>query len=142
MRDGATILRVLAAVLLLLGVALLNLTWWMQRAGTTVCSRVHTDVIMIGCIAEEFALAQGGRWPSSMDELLGSEATKRRLKGWIPLDTWGRPYRLEPSLTPGGPPRILTLGRDGKPGGRGDDADFDDSMLWGPESDAAEPTPR
>ena len=42
----------------------------------------------------------------------------------IPLDPWGRPYVYRYSIEQGDTPEIVSLGRDGKPGGDGDDADI------------------
>jgi hypothetical protein len=123
MGKGTTVVRVLVAVLMIVGIALLNLTWYFQREGSCVIWKVPTDVMTLQFAAEQFALAHEGCWPASMEELVQS----RHYRGEPPLDLWHRPYLLEPSLTPGSPPRIFTLGRDGMPGGLGDDADFDNS---------------
>ena len=44
------------------------------------------------------------------------------LKGGVPSDPWGRPYRYA-SPGPGGGIEILSLGADGAPGGEGENAD-------------------
>jgi general secretion pathway protein G len=44
------------------------------------------------------------------------------LKGAVPLDPWGRPYRYQ--LAPNGAVEILSLGADGVPGGEGENADI------------------
>jgi hypothetical protein len=121
MPIGSTIARIVTAELLFIGITLLNLTWYAQREGSCVIWKVPTDVLTFHVAAEQFALSNDGRWPESMEELVRS----RHYRAAPPLDPWGRRYRLEPSIAPGDPPRIFTLGRDGRPGGSGDDADFD-----------------
>jgi len=94
-------------------------------------------------MVEAFASDHDGRWPASMDELLKKELGSRPyMAQLLPRDPWHNPYVLEPSLTPNGRPRILTLGKDARPGGDGDDADFDDGMFVVSSSEDAEVTAR
>jgi hypothetical protein len=66
-------------------------------------------------------------YPSSLEELVRSEP--RYLdRDRVPLDPWGRAYRMEPGEH-GSPPRVFTLGRDGLPGGSGHDRDHDSRCL-------------
>ena len=44
------------------------------------------------------------------------------LKGALPTDAWGKPYRYQ--LGPNGAVEILSLGADGAPGGEGENADI------------------
>jgi general secretion pathway protein G len=47
------------------------------------------------------------------------------MKKPVPLDPWGRPYTYRsPSGQNSNAYELLTLGRDGKPGGQGEDADL------------------
>jgi general secretion pathway protein G len=72
-----------------------------------------------------------GRYPSGTDGLDALVKPAGKLPGWsgpyisktaVPLDPWGQPYHYE---APGkkGPFDLYTLGRDGKEGGSGEDAD-------------------
>ena len=47
----------------------------------------------------------------------------------VPLDPWGNPYVYLIPGTRGEPFEVLTYGRDGEPGGTGDDADLSTSSL-------------
>lgn len=71
-----------------------------------------------------------GRYPSSEE---GLEALVKKpgnvngwtgpyLKGSVPNDPWGKPYRYA-NPGPNGGLEILSLGADGAPGGEGEDAD-------------------
>lgn len=72
-----------------------------------------------------------GRFPST-DEGLAALVTKPAsvttgwsgpyLKGGLPADPWGRPYKY--ALKPDGAVDILTLGADGAAGGDGENADI------------------
>ena len=65
-----------------------------------------------------------GHAPESLDVLVRPDADGRHyLPNGTPMihDPWGRRYEYE--LGPDGRPRVLSLGRDGRPGGGGADAD-------------------
>lgn len=56
-----------------------------------------------------------------------SEETRWRgpyLKGQIPADPWGRPYQYRVPGPGGKDFELMSLGKDGAPGGAGDDADL------------------
>ena len=72
-----------------------------------------------------------GRFPSSeegLDALAKKPASITSgwsgpyLKGTLPTDPWGKPYRYQ--LVPNGTVEILSLGADGAPGGEGENADI------------------
>ncbi|MBL8857738.1 MAG: type II secretion system protein GspG [Planctomycetes bacterium] len=65
--------------------------------------------------------AAHGVYPATLSELTEPGGV---LAGQsVPTDPWHRPYVLERGDDPDRRPRILTLGRDGAPGGEGVDAD-------------------
>jgi len=71
------------------------------------------------------------RYPSTEEGLQALLSKPENAAGWngpylkkaVPADPWGRPYAYR---TPGqkGEFEVLSYGRDGKPGGTGDDADI------------------
>ena len=72
-----------------------------------------------------------GRFPNSeegLDALAKKPASVSSgwsgpyLKGTLPTDPWGKPYRYQ--LAPNGSVEILSLGADGAPGGEGENADI------------------
>lgn len=78
------------------------------------------DLAAIAQAAEQYALDHGGQYPSSIQDLLVGGARKEGYlagRATAPKDPWKREYRV--ALCVG------TLGRDGKPGGTGEDQD-----LW------------
>lgn len=73
-----------------------------------------------------------GHFPSTSHGLQAlviapSEETRWRgpyLKGQVPADPWGRPYQYRVPGPAGKDFELLSLGKDGAPGGAGDDADL------------------
>ncbi|MEK8052498.1 type II secretion system major pseudopilin GspG [Ideonella sp. DXS22W] len=72
-----------------------------------------------------------GRYPSSEQGLAALQAAPAGeprwrgpyLKGVVPADPWGQAYRYEGPAA-GREFRLLCLGRDGRPGGQGEDQDI------------------
>ena len=103
----------------------------LQELSSTHCSKVNADLFAIDRALEEFAIANGGRWPESLVALIAPDAKGNTYLDCsrLPRDPWGREYLYEPP-GPGNPkPRVLTYGKDGKPGGKGDDADVDNLSI-------------
>jgi general secretion pathway protein G len=74
-----------------------------------------------------------GRYPGEGEGLpMLIEADRRSAAGWngpylssgLPNDPWGRPYVYDAPTDRNHPPRVHSLGADGKPGGDGDAADI------------------
>jgi general secretion pathway protein G len=90
-------------------------------------SKAIADVRAIDSALIEFALANGGKFPDSLALLVVPDVNGKSFldSTKLPRDPWGREYQYAVPA-PGHPrPRVYSLGRDGMPGGEGDDADVD-----------------
>jgi general secretion pathway protein G len=98
---------------------------------TTVCPKWKSDVIAIECACREYARDHRGRYPAHLSDIVTpNEHGETYLEGHaLPLDPWKRPYLYDRPTPEQATPRIYSLGRDGEPGGDGDDADVDNVML-------------
>jgi len=61
------------------------------------------------------------RYPTAEE---GLAAVQPYLKKTLPTDPWGRPYVYRATSTKSGEFEVVSLGRDGKTGGQGEDADI------------------
>lgn len=95
--------------------------------------KTKSDIVSIESAVENFAINNSMRYPHTLEVLITPDengATYLRRKE-ILVDPWNRAYVYEPP-EPGRPsPRIYTLGRDGRPGGTGEDADVDNESIRG-----------
>lgn len=84
----------------------------------------HVDIFAIARAVELYR-ADHGELPERLIDLIDDGEGRRYLKGYheAPEDVFGRPYLYE--VRPDGTYSIWTLGDDGEPGGRGEDADVD-----------------
>ena len=108
------------------------------RANFFVAARkkAELDVASICQAVDNYTIVNGGRAPESLEVLVtpdenGKTFLKNRTA--IPIDPWNRPYGYE-SQTNNRDYRVFTLGRDGRPGGSGDDADIDNVTIIAPRS--------
>ena len=69
--------------------------------------------------------ATAGRWPTSVRELETNSLNLVFIVTPDHNDPWSRPYIFVPYNSATGFGRIVTYGRDGKPGGTGVDADIE-----------------
>ncbi len=84
-------------------------------AGPPGLSIMEGDFIQMRQALSEYAGQHGGHFPDSLDQV-------PELKKFRNLDAWDHPYQY--TKTANGF-KLLSLGRDGKPGGEGLDADID-----------------
>ena len=96
--------------------------------------RVRSDIVAIHTAVEEYAINNDGRYPNDLRVLVTSdEHGNAYLEGKaVPKDPWRREYRYEPPTEDRPKPRVFCLGKDGLPGGEGDDADTDELFYLDP----------
>jgi|GEM_PF-5119799 len=93
--------------------------------------KVKSDLVTIESALEFYAIDNSGRYPDSLEPLITPDVNGQvYLKGaTLPLDPWKNAYVYEPP-GPGNPiPRVSTLGSDGRAGGTGEGADFDNLAI-------------
>ena len=94
-------------------------------------AKAKVDLARIDSALEQYGRANAGRYPESLVELVTPDTNGQAyLVGTkIPLDPWGREYVYAPPSAPGDRPIVRTLGKDGRSGGTGVDADLDSFSL-------------
>lgn len=89
------------------------------------------DIGSLDSALDTYAIENGGKYPDSLEILVTPDENGRTFlknKTSIPLDPWGNPYLYEPAQG-GSLPKIISYGKDGQPGGEGDDADIDNVSM-------------
>ncbi len=95
-------------------------------------SKTKGDIMAISCALDEFAIQNGGHYPESLDDLLLLNSENQPYLAFkMPMDKWGVPYRYDNTGDRGPWPCVYTLGRDGVPGGTGEDEDISNLTLLG-----------
>jgi general secretion pathway protein G len=129
--DGYTLTEMLVVIAI---IGLLAAVLTPMIAGQLGRARVKAARLQVENVstAVEMFRSDVGRYPTAQEGLNGLVRAPDGLDGWIgPYirnaksldDPWGRALKYQaPSDT--APPRVLSLGADGKPGGTGADADI------------------
>lgn len=96
-----------------------------QKQGRLRHVQAQMAVARIANALHEFAHNNGGKFPDSLQALVVKDSNGAAyLEGEHPLiDPWGREYVYSAPSAGQPEPRVSSLGRDGKPGGLGEDAD-------------------
>lgn len=97
-----------------------------QKEGRRKHVRAEVAVVQIASALQEYATNNAGKYPDSLQVLAVKDANGvAYLEGESPLvDPWGREYLYSPASSANPQPRVSSLGRDGKLGGLGEDADI------------------
>lgn len=123
---GFTLIEILVVVVILGILAAIVVPNIMDKPGKAKIAKAMADVRAIESAASMYRLDKHD-YPTTDQgiEALVGDYLKR-----MPKDPWGRPYQY---LSPGsrGDIDIYTLGRDGQPGGEGEDADVGNWDLGG-----------
>lgn len=135
LRRGLTLIELIVVLIVIGLLAGLVAPQILGRVSDARITTAKTQIELLGVALENYKL-DNGVYPSTQQ---GLEALRARpagipearnwrgpyLKKAVPSDPWGRPYLYK---SPGDKDRtgfdLQTLGRDGKPGGTDEDADF------------------
>ncbi len=92
--------------------------------------KAKVDISVISDGVNRYVIDNQGRLPDSLQVLLREESGKQYLDfEAIPRDPWGHPYGYEPPGSGGKAFRVFSLGKDGRPGGVGEDQDIDNLLI-------------
>lgn len=133
-RAGLSLLVVALVCFALGAIAVLSLlAGRVVVAGADSCVRdgatreARADLLVIRRALQQHAITHGGAFPRSLSDLdrwdelsSGKEAI---------FDPWGHPFQYIAPTSQAPSPTVLCLGSDGKSGGSGDAADFDDETV-------------
>ena len=89
------------------------------------------NITTIGQAVDNFIVVINGRTPDSLEEFVtpdvNGETDLPARK--VPTDPWGAEYLYDPPKSETRGYRVYTYGKDGVPGGEGEDRDIDNWMI-------------
>lgn len=129
--GGFSLAEMMVVIVILGLLATLVVPNVMQRLGSAFRGKAKTDITAISSALDDFAIQNGGQYPDSLEALVtpdenGYTFLKQRK---LPLDPWKNEYMYEPPTSGEPRPRVYSYGKDGQPGGDGENADFDNWSI-------------
>lgn len=124
----AELMVVIVILGLLATIVVPNVFSYLSKATVTTAK---ADINNLVQAIDSYAINNMGKPPESLEVLITpDEHGNTYLRGYtdIPLDPWKNPYFYEPPSGNQGY-RVGSYGKDGQPGGEGDDADIDNFTI-------------
>ena len=125
----AELMVVIVIIALLATFVVQNALPYLFKAGKT---RATADITSLCTAIDTFAIDNGGKYPDSLEILVSPDEfgnTYLKDQTSVPLDPWKNPYVYEPAVGGTGSYRVISYGKDGQPGGEGEDADIDNFTI-------------
>lgn len=129
-RAGFSLAELMVVIVIIGLLATLVVPKVVSRLFVAQTGKAKADIVTIAGALEQYAIDNGGVYPDSLESLVTADENGISYLNMerIPVDPWNNEYRYEPPS--GGQPAIVgTYGKDGVPGGEGDDRDFDNVMI-------------
>ena len=102
-----------------------------KRLGSANVGKAKADITTIDRALQEYAVSNQMRFPDSLQALVDPDENGYRWldRSTVPKDPWGNEYFYEPPSGASPMPIIGSYGKDGSPGGEGDNRDFTNEMI-------------
>ncbi|HVS19732.1 MAG TPA: type II secretion system major pseudopilin GspG [Planctomycetota bacterium] len=127
-RSGFSLAELMVVIVilgLLATVVVPNVLSYLGKANTTV---VKNDISQISTAITNYMINNGGKAPPNLEVLQEKDENGHSYLVKIPNDPWKNPYIYEPPSA-GQDFRVISYGKDGAPGGEGEDADMDNLTI-------------
>lgn len=130
-RAGFTLAELMVVIVIIGLLATLVVPNVIAKLGKANAVKAKADIMSIDQAVTSYAIENGGRYPESLEALVTPDSNGHSFLDTetVPKDPWGNEYTFEPA--PSGSPkfRVISYGKDGVPGGEGDDADIDNIKI-------------
>jgi len=130
-RAGFTLAELMVVIVIIGLLATLVVPNVVQKLFVANKAKAKADIVEIANAVNQYAIQNGGRYPDSLEALVTEDSNGFTIldRDTIPVDPWGNEYRFEPAPSGTQKFRVISYGKDGIPGGEGDDADMDNIMI-------------
>ena len=128
-RRGFTLAELMVVIVIIGLLATLVVPNVVRKLFVANATKAKADIASIARAIDDYAVENNGRYPESLEVLVTPDANGFTFlnQETVPVDPWGHEYIYEPGG--GNKFNILSYGKDGQPGGEGDDADITSEMI-------------
>jgi general secretion pathway protein G len=90
-------------------------------------TKAKADITAIMAALDDYAINNAMKYPDSLEALVTPDVNGHAYlnQSKVPKDPWKNEYQYDPPGPGQQKPRVYSLGKDGQPGGEGDNADID-----------------
>lgn len=130
-QAGFSLAELMVVIVILGLLATLVVPNVMKQLFTANTSVAKQDISAISQAVTNYAIENAGKYPDSLEALITPDESGHKFldRNSVPKDPWKNEYIYEPPQSGQGF-KVICYGRDGQPGGEGEDADIDNmSML-------------
>ena len=130
-RAGFTLAELMVVIVIIGLLATLVVPNVIAKLGTANKAKAKADIVSISNAVTQYAIENGGRFPDSLEVLVTPDPNGHTYldADVVPKDPWGNEYTFEPAPSGSQKFRVISYGKDGVPGGEGDDADIDNIKI-------------
>ena len=132
LRAGFTLAELMVVIVIIGLLATLVVPNVMKRLFKAQRTKAEADISALDNAIELYMIENNGRYPETLEVLVtpdeNGESYLKQIS--VPRDPWDNEYYYEPP-SGGRPYNIYSYGKDGSPGGDGDDADITLEQLRG-----------
>lgn len=127
LRSGFTLAEMMVVIVIIGLLATLVVPNVLRRFFQAAATKAQADITSIASALDEFAMNNGMKYPDSLEILVTPDENGHRYLSTskLPKDPWGHEYQYDPPQSGQPKPRVYSFGRDGQPGGEGEDRDID-----------------
>ena len=129
-RAGFSLAELMVVIVILGLLATLVVPNVMKNLMTSNKAIAKADISAIAQAVTNYATDHGGKYPERLEELITQDDSGHSYldRTTIPKDPWKNEYDYQPGQ--GNQKfRVICYGKDGQPGGEGDDADIDNLTM-------------
>jgi general secretion pathway protein G len=130
-RAGFSLAELMVVIVIIGLLATLVVPNVVAKLGKANRTKAKADIVALDKAVEDYVIDNNGRYPDSLEQLVQeNEQGQSYLKQTsVPKDPWGQTYVYEPPTSGTHKFRVVSYGKDGVPGGEGDDADIDNLLI-------------
>lgn len=130
-RSGFSLIELMVVIVIIGLLATLVVPNVIAKIGVANEAKAKSDIVAIGQAIQSYVLENNGVYPDSLEALVTPDDAGRTYldRETVPTDPWGNEYAYEPPTSGNIQFRVMTYGKDGLPGGEGEDRDFDNVMV-------------
>lgn len=130
-RAGFSLAEMMVVIVILGLLATLVVPNVIQRLASAFRGKAKSDIMAIDSALKEYYILNGGKYPESLEALVTPDENGETFldKRTLPVDPWGNEYLYDPPGSGESRARVYSHGKDGQPGGDGDNADIDNWSI-------------